>query len=578
MGAEYARSAAVSPAHRPGAERVGRLMERVRSGTIGNSQQGRQHPSSLGSFGLLAVILLTIAYLGWLFPDGFLFGTSGYWAAENEDITQYIAGFNAFIREPWHWPILRISSLNWPDGTLATFVDIIPAYAVVLKLAAGLGWMIENPFGAWVGLCFVLQAVGAWWVLREAKIRSWVALAVLSLLLLMFPALGARLGHISLMSHWLLVFALAIYVRGSRLGRTATALWMVLAFAAFYINIYIFTMVAAILLADALRFRVQTGWAGVMRAVLAPLLVVAASLLVTMLPLPTGSGGREWGFGHYSMNVLSPFSGGRFFVWPNPIAHDGQGEGFNYLGLGLILLVPYALHICRKSDPDFFARHRPLLVVCLAATVYALSNRVYVGQTLILEWQIPGVLDSLVSQFRASGRYFWLVAYGLAVFAVVTVARHLSGRSAAVVLLIVALLQWWDLSPRHTSVKALASQSSKAIVNRDAWDAFLGDRVETINFYPVFRCGNKPAYDTLLPIMRYAAERGLNLSTGYVARASKDCIDPRQGVPGAGDATIAHVFVRDEYPQMLDVARLFGVRADVDCVEIDFAFVCRIRD
>jgi hypothetical protein len=535
----------------------------------------KNQATSGGLAGLLLSIISGLLYFYWLYPRHFISGTSSYWLAQNEDITQYIAGFHAFVMEPWQWPLLRISSLNWPEGTLATFVDVIPLYALLLKIGLHGTASLFNPYGLWVAICYVLQAAGAWWILRESQSRSWVALAGLTVLLLTFPALGHRLGHISLMSHWLILFAYAIYLRNSRTESLAIGAWTVLIMAAFYINIYLFSMVSIIFLADILRFR-RIGETGRAASIFAlPFLLLGLSLFITMLPLPVGAGGNEWGFGYYSMNMLSPFSGGRFLQWPHPTAHDGQGEGFNYVGVAMLAVAGYALVLRRRQDASFFVRHKFLIISLVITTVYALSNRVYIGQLLVFEWYEPRLLKAVTGQFRASGRFFWLVAYGIVIFGVVTLVKLVKPGKMILLLTVVVAFQWWDLGGQRAQVRATASRSADTHLNAALWDDFLGASVKTLHFYPSFRCGKNPLLNSLLPTMRYASERGLNLSTGYIARAVKPCEDFAVQISRTDIASSAYVFPRTEFPDVEPIQALFGAESSVTCSVVDFAYLCK---
>src|SRR5690554_5440160 len=84
--------------------------------------------------GLVVAFLITFAFVNMVFPVGFLSGTAGFWQTQVDDITQYIAGFNAYFSEPWHYPLFKIESLDYPRSTRTTFVDAIPIYALLLKV------------------------------------------------------------------------------------------------------------------------------------------------------------------------------------------------------------------------------------------------------------------------------------------------------------------------------------------------------------------------------------------------------------------------------------------------------------
>lgn len=527
--------------------------------------------------GLLIGTGISLGFAIWLYRVEFLLGTSAYWLQQDADITQYIAGFNAFMREPWQWPILRISSINWPGGTLATFVDAIPLYAVVLKLFRnGADAPFWNPYGAWVAISYLLQGIGAWWICREAEVKSWITLAVLACLLASFPALSYRVVHISLMSQWLLIFAFAVYLRSTRKGMLAWRTWTVLIFCAFYINIYLFSMVSIVFAVDAGRFLRRQDWRNVVPTLAVPYGLLALSLFVTMLPLPAGSGTSEGGFGYYSMNVLSPLAGGKFLQWPNPVANDGQGEGFNYLGVFLVGLFIYSISLRLRHDRLFWSRHMLLLSTLFTVILYAVSNKVYIGTLHLFDVYMPSWTAPLTGQLRVSGRFFWLVGYAVVIFTVLTVVRYAGLRRPNSLLVVLLLLHLWDLGPHHSHVRSIANPPKGTVrLDNIAWDRFLGSHIKTLYFYPSFGCGKGSPHATLLPTMRYAAERRLNLSTGYVARAAKLCDEYQSDISSTVNESVAFVFVKEEIAGMPRIEELFGGVSSVHCAEVGFAYLCK---
>jgi Family of unknown function (DUF6311) len=531
-------------------------------------------PSGFG--GLTLSVLFSLIYFFSQYPRRFISGTSSYWQAQDQDIAQYIAGFRAFVHEPWQWPLLKISSLNWPEGTLATFVDAIPLYAVILKIGLHGNVSTYNPYGMWVFICYVLQAVGAWWILREVKNQSWVALTTLTALLLTYPALNFRLGHISLMSHWLILFSYAIYLKGNRSETLAIVPWAALIFCSFYINIYLFAMVSIVFFADILRFRNTQGNTQSLKALALPYLIVGLSLFVTMLPLPKGAGANETGFGHYSMNILSPFAGGRFLQLSNPIAHSEQGEGFNYIGIAIVAAGVYAWTLRSRYDANFFRRHRFLIGGLVAASIYALSNRVFLGPLLLFQWYEPEFFKLVTGQFRASGRFFWLVGYGILIFCIVSSVRFVNPRRLIILLVAIVAFQWWDLTDQRAQLRVTASRPVHAQLNYAVWNQFLGKPIQTLHFYPSFRCGKTSLNGGLLPTMRYAADNGLNLSTGYIARASKPCEAISEQISRTDRHSSAYVFERNEFSGIAQIYALFGEDQNISCSVMDFAYVCKL--
>lgn len=532
--------------------------------------------SPTGVGGALLACLLALAFANWLYPSGYLRGTSTAWQHLDGDITQYIAGFNAFVHEPWQWPLLRITSINWPVGTLLTFVDGIPLYAMVLKLFShGKDLPFRNPYGAWIAICYTLQGVGAWWICRETGNRSWSALVALTLLLLACPALTFRIDHTSLMSHWLLVFAIAVYLRSARQGRLAWIAWSSLVFCAFYINVYLFCMVSLVFAADTARHLRPRQWRLALLAPLSAYGMLALSLYLTMLPLDNSSLQPEWGFGYYSMNLLAPLDGGHLLQFAHPMPNDGQREGFNYLGIFFLAVAFYAFCLSVRHDARIWLRHSIFLLVAILCTVYALSNLVYLGPVKVADWQMPLWSIPLTSQFRASGRFFWPVGYAAIVFTVLTVARH--APRAPWIFVILLVLHYWDLQPDFARSRSATSRPFETHLDEARWDAFFGQQTDTVYFYPPFRCGKNDPGKTVLPAMAYAARHQLNLSTGYVARAVKPCDNYAAEIGAARAPGTAFIFVKSEFPDLQALQTMLGGDAASRCIEADFAYLCTRR-
>lgn len=537
-----------------------------------------------GVGGLLLALVLALAYVRWGFPPGFIRGVSSFWLMETQDITQYVAGFMAFFQEPWRWPLLRIERLNWPEGTLATFVDAIPLYALLLKALVPTSVGSFNPYGFWIGLCLLLQAVGGWWALREAQVNRWAALLALTVLLLTMPVLQHRLGHVSLFSQWMLVFALALTLRSERLGQTSAG-WCLLLLCGLYINIYLTAMAALLYVADLWRHRWQPTPLRWLFWPVLTLVLAGLTMPVLMWPLPGHHLASDGGFGLYSMNLLAPLTGSRFFSFNHPVVNEAQAvEGFNYLGMGVIVMLgwlwamrPRFAHEAPGAEPPrpILLEAAPFWVALGIATVYALSNTVTLGNATLLTWELPEMAKGITGQFRASGRFFWLVVYTAVVFGTIALCRRLTGGRLILALGIVVFLQLADRYPAIKTLRGLAAPPTALALNLPAWQEALGDTTQTIYFYPKLRCGrNASFYETLLPVMRYAAERQIRLTTGYIARYAPDCTAMADEARAASPVQSAFVFVNSEYTAD-QIKAMLPAAPDWRCQVVDFATVCR---
>lgn len=533
---------------------------------------------STGRAGFAVALAIGLLFVWRYFPPGFVAGTSSYWLTEVDDVTQYFAGFNAFFQAPFSYPLLAFDSINYPQGTRATFVDAIPLYALLLKLFVPSKFAPFNPFGAWVALSFVGQAICGWWILRELQVKSWMALLALTVCLLTFPALTTRLGHISLMSHWILLSSLALYIRSRKCNDPQRLGWSLLLVSAFYINIYLCVMASAVYVVSSFYALNRLKPTEIARAMI-PFFVIGVSLFITIFPMERVAVAPESGFGIYSMNILSPFSGGRFFEFPAP-EMPGQYEGFNYLGLGVLLTFIAALTFNAQCGARLFSRHAGLTWLMVLFTAYALSNSIYYGAHQVMTINYPLFMEGITSQFRASGRFFWPVGYCVVIFAIAMLYKKLGRGTFAACMVALIAVQIDDLSNLRHRLVDTAKRPASAVLNQSAWDKQLGENTKYLYFFPKFRCGRADlVLNTLMPTMRYAAVHDLKINTGYVARANSICAieSTKSEIAASPLAKSLYVFVKGDFPQIEQVNALFPAAEQPICNDVDFAHICRIN-
>lgn len=539
------------------------------------AQNSQRKWRSTEPLGMLLAILIAAVFIYRYFPEGFIAGTSSYWMTETDDVTQYIAGFNAYFHSPLRLPLLAFDGFNYPAGTRATFVDIIPIFSLLLKLILPSDTAPFNPFGVWVALTFVLQAISGWWVLRELNIRSWPTLVCAIVLLVCFPALLGRLGHISLMSHWILLMSIALYLRSIRLNHLATLGWTLLLVTSFYVNIYLFVMALVIYFCAAVTSFKELTVKSTFK-LLIPFFSLAVSAWILLLPMPMGQVSTEWGFGYYSMNILAPITGGSYVTIPDATM-PGQYEGFNYLGMGVIISLFYAIYHLHRDGWGSLKRHRYLAIALTLFACYALSNSIYFGTRQIAVINYPDFMSSLTSQFRASGRFFWPVGYILIFFSLLTLYKKVPGKTLPIVMLVLLCVQVGDLKMQRGNFKAGLNRSYTPLLTTASWDTQIAG-VEALYFYPKFRCGKSDSLTTLMPVMKYAAMHNIKMNTGYIARHQPPCDEQSltAEVAGANPDSSLFVFVKSEFGDELNVKRLLPESDTANCNDVDFAIICHL--
>ena len=469
----------------------------------------------------VAILIASLVALS-VFPPDFLAGRAHLF--ETGDFAQHLSGWQFYRDDAWRFPLLQTNRLNAPEGVSIAFTDSIPLLAITFKLFSP--WLPDDfqYFGVWHVLLILMQALAGVFLIRSLGCRQGFAALAAIALALMAPILPWRLGHSALMGHGLVLFALGLYFRGVRdLWPRARSAWLLASTALIGLLIHpywlaiCFGIFLAFLLDDA---RTGASW----RIQLRRLFVTLAALSFIVLVFGyTGSGLRAEGFGLYSINLLAPLCGGRLtscFV----DATGGQYEGFNYLGAGVWLLGAIGLMalVRDRGSIDWSAIHRRylgLMLCTLACTLYAVSNRVYLGTHLLLELPLPDALVWATGIFRAGGRFFWLVFYLLTFVALATLLKRFEPRRAMLILLFVLPLHWWDVQPHWQRLSDRVEEPAQSDLER--WTTVLHD-VERINLHPAFGC-QEGDIDQYFFFQRLAGHFGTTLDSGYIARANLDC-------------------------------------------------------
>jgi hypothetical protein len=216
--------------------------------------------------------------------------------------------------------------------------------------------------------------------------------------------------------------------------------------------------------------------------------------------------------------------------WSAQVDATGRGgwEGYNWLGLGLVLALAVVVLGRPRDVVGMLRRHAGLALVALALTLVAVSHRVGFGPAIILDlgaWPVERL-----GQFRSSGRFFWPVAYLLLLGAMVVLARR-----APLLCLLAGLIQFADAAPLRAAIAGWAGQRPAWTLDATALRPMLA-QAETLTLLPSWPCldqqgGGGESYALLLESLALASERPVPANTMYVARYKRP--------PACRDAALA---------------------------------------
>lgn len=449
------------------------------------------------------------------------------WLKDGDPATHYLGWVN-FRHGPWTFPLGLNPSYGLELGSAVIFSDSNPLLAMLFKPFDG--WLPETfqYFGLWLLACFVLQAWFGWKLL--GLITDNAALRLLGTGLMVFsPPMFLRTGgHLSLVAHFLILAALYLALHPA-LGRRRLA-WGSLLGATALVHAYLLVMVALIWVAD-LFGKVMAGklsrrqglieFAGLFA------LVSVCCWQAGYFSIVDGAGGA--GFGWYRMNLLAPFNAdGWSYVLPVFAERGGDYEGFNYLGLGVLMLLPLAAVTLWRSDVrprSLLLRWPWLQLAMIGLSLFALSNQIGFG-AYTFSYPLPNTIEGLASIFRASGRMFWPVFYSLVLLVLYLIVRGYRAPIAIGLLAVALAVQVTDTRIAWQSMRATKMLPPSSVwpspMRAPFWDSAAAHYKNIRALMP------KNQSDQWQPIAWFAATHGLSTDAVYMGRMSPKALEQAQ--------------------------------------------------
>jgi Family of unknown function (DUF6311) len=487
-----------------------------------NEGPSGKHPEGLGCqvrkfkvsswpaflIGGLAFVLLTGGHIarpgnvGWVMQGDPGMNYLGWTFFRNAPLLQQPFGAN------WQYGMEMSSSIVYSDS--------LPLLAFLLKpISAGLPENFQY-FGIWTLLCFLLQAFFAWKLLE--RIQKGVCARVLgTLFFVLAPAFLFRIhGHLSLGAHWLILASLYLYLS----PRFPEAAWILLLVVASLITPILLAMALLIFIAALAKHffchdltLVKVAGVGGLTFIILLFAMWEAGYFMVSTP---GGGG----FGFYRASLLGfvdPTVNG--LSWSRLLRDQPQSpgnyEGFCFLGTGMIVLAIVACVEIIRSGARWIPCERlwPLLLIFGFCTVFALSNNIGIGPYIIFHYNLPLVVERLVSPFRGSGRFIWIPYYLLMAGILTILFKSFQGKIALVVLALCLFLQVVDCWPAlQINRNAYTAKIRPATLDSPFWAA-ASERYDKI-VYVLPRDG----IEAYIPLCIFAARHRMPVNFGHCAR------------------------------------------------------------
>ncbi|MDC7685086.1 DUF6311 domain-containing protein [Asticcacaulis sp. BYS171W] len=416
----------------------------------------------------------------------------------DEDWGQHVLGWHAFRNVPWAWPFNYQNLLAWPTGISIIYTDSNPFFSFIFK---ALSPILPDNFqfiGPWFGLCVAMQFFFGYRLVRPHAPGPWAALAG-AVIMTLLPALYYRMRHDTLVAHFLILWTLWIFFNvknekhknwwyAASLGVTG------------FLHPYMLFMMAAVWGGDVLRKFIPAAKALDRKQILIIIRDCALIFACPMIALGisgaySGSSAEAKGYGFYSMGLDAPINPVQpdfsFFIRSHPQDMGQYFEGFQYMGLGILglligALLLYQITFSARQARPFIDSCKPLIIPFVCLLVIALSNHVQFYDITLLNIPLPPYVLEKLAVLRASGRFFWPIAYTLMLIALVIVYKS-RPKIMQVALPAVIVIQLIDLQGFIAAMRAQTELARSTVIYDQApdplWDKLISG-AKGVDFYP----------------------------------------------------------------------------------------------
>ena len=404
---------------------------------------------------IIYYVILGIFCSYFILGNNFFSFTNTSWL-NSIDMAQDIVSWKYFKNDIWRFPIGMNPNYGIDIGNSIVFTGAVPILAIFFKIFKFILPENFHFFNLWYFVCFFLQSYIAYkiiYALTKNSLYSFLG----SLFFLISPILIGRLVmHMSLAAHWVILFA--FYIELIVAKKKKLKYWIfIISFSAlihFYLTLMLlglFFIFTASRLLDDKNFKLFF-----IENFLNLIILIFIMFVFGYFEVPiTDSVGV--GYGNYKLNLASIFNpleliNNGQILWSNilpsiKMSSGEQSEGFNYLGLGgiLLLLILIITSIFRFKDLNFY-KLKPFILIVILFTLVALTNKIYFSNVEILLFYINKYLYGVLGIIRASGRFFWPVYYLIFIGSIIIIYKNFSTKKSIGIISIILLFQIIDLS------------------------------------------------------------------------------------------------------------------------------------
>lgn len=386
--------------------------------------------------------------------DSFILG--GYL---EKDAFQHYSGWLLFKNSPWTFPLGVGQNIEYPYGSSVSYTDSIPLFAIFFKIFAPVLPDTFQYFGLFVCLCFILQGIfGALLVNLFTQNKLY---AVIGSLFFIFSSvmIERAVRHTALTAHFLILAALYLYFKNRKFEIKNYIPFYIINILAITIHPYFLPFTFGIMFAYAVEnFFKSKG----KNKIYPPLQIVLSIVSTLFIGYAIGafyvtSGSGKLGFGYFNMNLNAYFNpvSKNFDNWSNILTQrpliNGQTEGFNYLGAGILILLVICAVLVIKNFKDvlyFIKNYYGIIFSAFCLTLFAVLNVIAYGGLVLFTIPLSeNLIVNYLNIFRANGRFGYIMFYLFIIFAVFGIFKYIKNKKISIIILAVAFaVQLFDIS------------------------------------------------------------------------------------------------------------------------------------
>lgn len=462
------------------------------------------------------------------------------WLLNGGDISQHYVGWQLYRKSSWGIPFGLIDNLLYPNKVSVIYMDSIPIFALIFKALSPILPNKFQYFGIWGILCFMLQGgLSSLIIYRFSK--SKIICAISSMLFIAFPVVLQRMyAHTALAGNWIILLAIYIYLLKIKDLKLNIIIWSSLASLSVTIHMYFFPMIMIFLMCHLIRDYIEN------KKIRREILIFSSTIICTFIVLLVfgafvgKSSYNGGGLGAYSTNInslVNPLGFSRILK-DLPVVSGAQGEGFAYLGLGVIILCIISLYIM-LNKVDKFDNIRTytnnnlskviLVLGMLLYLILALSPSISLNNKILFTIPYPEILVKLLGVFRASGRFIWPICYLITIYALRNIILNCKKSKTIIIFSFCIIIQFYDLSGYiysiHKNFSNYNSYTTK--LQSELWTNLKNGQYKHIDF--LYDVSSISTLDTTIwDISEFAINNNMTLSDGLVARKNVEYMNSKR--------------------------------------------------